>query len=149
MDQDANRQHAFGLFASRAFDGMEAWADANQEILKASVDFTTSAAAEGLRLFSGIQASTIEAAKAGRDYWLGRLNEAEGWQKDPLAWYHKAAIDGLEETTRAVARAQENAGAVTRSAEKLQATVELTAEKIQQTMNTLVAELQGMSRTAE
>ncbi len=126
MDTTKERREWFGQSTGKAVEAMTLWADANQKILQETVTLTGSTATEGLRLYTELQASTVEAAKAGRDYWLRQVRELQEWRRDPLAWYQKTLLEGIEETRKAFG------------------TAEQTAEKIQQTFTNLAAEVRGL-----
>lgn len=126
-------QELFGQFTGKAVETLTLWADANQKILQGLTDFSANAAKEGVRLFTELQASAVEAVKEGQGFWLRRQSELDAWPKDPFAWYQKSLLEGTEQTQRVFKMVEGNAQAVARSAERIQATAEQTAKEIQQT----------------
>lgn len=137
MKTTKDAQELFGQFTGKAVETLALWADANQKILRELVDLSASTAKEGVRLYAELQSSAVEALKEGQGYWLRRQSDLGEWQKDPVAWYQKSLIEGIEETQKAFKLVEDNAQLITRSAERLQATAEQTAREIQQTFATL------------
>ncbi|MBI3625489.1 MAG: hypothetical protein HY215_04995 [Candidatus Rokubacteria bacterium] len=120
-----------------AVEALALWADANQKVLRELVDLSASTAKEGVRLYADLQSSAVEAVKGGQDLllrWQGELGEI---QKDPVAWYQKNLLDGLEAAQNAFKLLEGNAQAITHSAERLQASAEQAGKEIQQTFASL------------
>ncbi len=121
----------------KAVDALTLCADANQKVLRELVDLSASTAKEGVRLYAELQSSAVEAVKAGQDLllrWQGELGEI---QKDPVAWYQKNLLEGLESAQAAFKLLEGNAQAITHSAERLQASAEQAGKEIQQTFASL------------
>lgn len=121
----------------KAVEALALWADANQKVLRELVDLSASTAKEGVRLYADLQSSAVEAVKGGQDLllrWQGEIGEI---QKDPVAWYQKNLLDGLEATQNAFKLLEGNAQAITHSAERLQASAEQAGKEIQQTFASL------------
>ncbi|MBI4240419.1 MAG: hypothetical protein HY613_01775 [Candidatus Rokubacteria bacterium] len=133
MKKTPETQELFGQFAGKAVDAVAVWTDANQKVLRELADLSASTVKEGVRLFAELQSSAVEAMKQGQGYWLRRQSDLGEWPKDPFAWYQKSVLDGIEETQKAFKLVEDNAQAVTRSAERLQAAAEQAAKEIQQT----------------
>lgn len=144
MDTTQERQDPAGQVSRKSVEAMALWAEASQKVLEESVGLASAAAAEGLRLYTQLTSSTVEVARAGREFWLRRLGEVQEWQRDPAAWSQKALLDAIEESKKAFAAAEESSRAMTRSAEKLQASVEQAAEKIRRTLTDVAAEVRGL-----
>lgn len=130
-------QEQFAQFTGKSVDALALWADATQRTLRELVDFSASTAKEGVKLYAELQSSAVEAVKEGQGYWLRRQSELGEFQKDPLGWYQKSLVGGIEETQKAFKLVEANAQAITRSAERLQVTAEQVAKEIQQTFVTL------------
>lgn len=81
MDTTKERQEWFEESTDRAVEIMARWAEANQKALGEIVTLAASAATEGIRLYTEFQASGLQAAKAGRAYWLRRLADLDDLQK--------------------------------------------------------------------
>lgn len=108
MDDAARAQEMWTQFAGKSLETMTVWADANQRMLKDWVEFTSGAAREGLRLYGELQGKAIDGVKT----------LAEGGYGPQTAFR----------------MAEENVQALTRTAERLQATVEQTSKGIQTTL---------------
>ena len=126
-----------GQFTGKAVDAVALWADANQKILRELVDLSANTAKEGVRLYAELQSAGVEAVKAGQDFVLRRQVELQDVQKDPVAWYQKSLLDGIDGAQKAFKLLEGNAQAITQSAERLQASAEQAGKEIQQTFASL------------
>ena len=126
-----------GQFTGKAVDAVALWADANQKILRELVDVSANTAKEGVRLYAELQSTAVEAVKAGQDFVLRRQVELQDVQKDPVAWYQKSLLDGIDGAQKAFKLLEGNAQAITQSAERLQASAEQAGKEIQQTFASL------------
>ncbi len=115
-------------FTGRAVEAFSLWADANQTILRELVDLSASTAKEGVRLYAEIQSSAVEAVKEGQSYLLGG----------------QGALESLESTQKTFKRLEDTAAAMTRSAERLQATAEQTGKEIQATFAQLAGKMKSL-----
>lgn len=131
-------QERFGQFTGKGIEGLALWAEANQKILRDLADLSSVTAKESVRLYALLQASALEAAKAG----LGEI------QKDPFAWYQKSLLDGIEATQKAFKLLEGNAQVITQSAERLQASAEQVGKEIQQTFATLGSGIKALYTTS-
>jgi len=113
MDDAARAQEMWTQFRGKTLETITVWADANQRVMKEWVEFTSGAAKEGLRLYGELQVKAIDGVKT----------LAEG------AYGPHAALQ----------TAEENVQALTRTAERLQATAEQTGKGIQATLADAVA----------
>ncbi len=129
MTNTTQANELMSQFTGRAVEGFSLWADANQKILRELVDLSASTAREGVRLYAEIQSSAVEAVKEGqsylRDHWKGALESVESTQK---------SFKLFEDTTQAM----------TRSAERVQATAEQTGKEIQATFAQLAGKMQSL-----
>ncbi len=137
-----------GQLTGKAIEALGLWADANQKILRELADLPAGTAKEGVRLYAELQSNTVEAVKEGQAYWLRKQSELAEWQKDPLGWYQKAVLEGVEETQRAFKLLEGNAQAVSESVERLQILAQQTSKQIQQTFVALGSEIKGLYTTS-
>ena len=128
----------------RAVEAFSLWADANQKVLRELVDLSASTAKEGVRLCAEIQSSAIEALKEGQSYVLRRQHEMPEAPRDPLGFYQKGVLESVENAQRAFRLFEGTAQAMTRSAERLQATAEHTGKEIQGTFTHLAGKVQAL-----
>ena len=126
-------EEMFGQYTGKAVEAVALWADANQKVLRELVDLSASTAKEGVRLYAELQSSAVEAVKSGQDLVLRSQAELGEIQKDPVAWYQKNLLEGLDAAQRAFKLLEGNAQAITQSAERLQASAEQAGKEIQQT----------------
>jgi hypothetical protein len=112
MDDGARAQEMWSQLTAKNLEMMTVWAEANQRMLKEWVEFTSGAAREGLRLYGELQVKAIDGAKA----------MAEGAYGPQTACH----------------LAEENAQALTRTAELLQAKAEQAGKGIQTTLTDAV-----------
>ena len=134
----------FGQFTGKAAEALSLWADANQKIVRELVDLSASTAKEGVRLCAELQSSAVEAVKDGQGFLLRRQAEWQGLQKDPVAWYQKSLLEGIEEAQKAFKLLEDNAQAITQSAERLQASAEQASTEIQQTFASVGSRLKTL-----
>ncbi|MBI4562016.1 MAG: hypothetical protein HY724_08215 [Candidatus Rokubacteria bacterium] len=149
MKTTKQAQELFGAATGKAVEALTLWTDANQKILRELADLTASTVKEGVRLYAELQSSAVEATKQGQGYWLSRQSELGEWQKEPFACYQKTVLEGIEGTQKAFKLVEGNAQALTRSAERLQATAEHTAREIQQTFGGLATQLKTLYTPSE
>lgn len=149
MKNAPETQELFGQVAGKVVETVAFWTDANQKILRELADLSASTAKEGVRLYAELQSSAVEALKQGQGYWLRRQSDLGEWQKDPFAWYQRSVVEGIEETQKAFKLIEANAQAITRSAERLQATAEQAVKETQQTFATLASKVKTLYAPAE
>ncbi len=137
-------EELFGQFTGKAVEALALWADANQKILRELVDLSASTAKEGVRLYAELQSSAVEAVKGGQEFVLRSQDELQDIQKDPLAWYQKSLIEGVDAGQQAFKLLEGNAQAMTQSAERLQASAEQASKEIQQTFASLGNRLKAL-----
>jgi hypothetical protein len=122
---------------------MTVWAEANQRVLREIVGLSVGAAQEGIRLYSELQQGAIDAVSESR---AAAMKWQASWQdapKDPMAWYQKTLADAVEGAQRLFRRIEDNAQAMTRSAERLHASAEQAGKGIQETFASTVARMKA------
>ena len=125
-------------FGNQALDTISLWAEANQQVASQVLDLQASSAKEGLRLFTEVQSSTIDALRGG----IGFVNERiEDWQRNPTEWYRNSVLSGIEQAQRSFRVLEGNAQAFTRYAESLQQTAAEATKSIQQAYETVAERL--------
>ena len=137
----------FAPFASKSWDVLSFWADANRAghtVLNVLIDFSANASKEALRLTSELQTSAFEAVKNGQESVVGGQSDAQTFTKDPVAWYCKNLQEGIKGTQSTLARLEGNARTVTQSVERLQASAEQAGKDVQQTLTTLGGQLTSL-----
>ena len=108
----------------KALDALTLWADANQRALNQLVELGTGAAKEGVKLYAALQQSALDAYRDGQ---ASAITWQSGWQdlpRDPMAWYQKALADSVDGAQKWFRLIESNAQAVTKSAERMQASTE-------------------------
>jgi hypothetical protein len=128
----------------RAVEAFSMVAEANQKILRDLVDLSASTAKEGVRLYAEMQSSAVEALKEGQDYLLSRQREIQEAPRDPFAFYQKGVLQSVEGAQKAFKIIESNAQAMTRSAERLQATAEQTGKEIQSTFAQVTGRMKSL-----
>lgn len=112
MDDAARAQEMWTQFTGKTMETITLWADANQRVIRECMDFTTGAAKEGLRLYGDLQAKAIDGLKM--------------------------VSEGAYGPQSAFRIAEENIQALTRTAERIQATAEQSGKGIQSTLTDAV-----------
>jgi hypothetical protein len=117
MTNSTQANELMSQFTGHAVEAFSLWADANQKVLRELVDLSASTAKEGVRLYAEIQSSAVEAVKEGR------------------------SVDSTQKTFKLF---EDTAAAMTRSAERLQATAEQTGKEIQATYAQLAGKMKSL-----
>ena len=140
MNMDATKAgELLGQVSGKTVEAMTVWADANQRVMRELVDLSVGAAKEGVRLYAELQQGAIEAL---RESHATALKWQAGWQdgsKDPMQWYQKTLVDGVDQAQKFFRMLEGNAQAMTRSAERLQASAEQAGKGIKETFEATVA----------
>jgi hypothetical protein len=123
----------FAQMTGAAVEMFTLCADTNQKVLRELVDLSASAAKEGVRLYAELQSSAVEAVKDGQAYTVRRQSHMQDAPADPLAFYQRGMLESTEGAQRAFKLLEDNAQAVTRSAERLQVSAEHAGKEIQAT----------------
>ena len=124
----------FAQMTGTAVEMFTLYADMNQKVLRELVDLSASAAKEGVRLYAELQSSAVEAVKDGQAYALRRQTDLQDSPTDPLAFCQRGMLDSTEGAQRAFKLFEDNAQAVTRSAERLQVSADQAGKEIQATL---------------
>ena len=124
----------FAQMTGTAVEMFTLYADMNQKVLRELVDLSASAAKEGVRLYAELQSSAVEAVKDGQAYALRRQTDLQDPPTDPLAFCQRCMLDSTEGAQRAFKLFEDNAQAVTRSAERLQVSADQAGKEIQATL---------------
>jgi hypothetical protein len=149
MPETAKPQEMFNTATTKALDTMTMWAEANQRVLRELVELSAGAAKETIRLYGELQQNALDAMREGQS--AGARYQG-GWPegpKDPVQWYQKAVADSVERTQKAFRAMETNAQAVSRSAERLQASAEQAGKNIQETFNSLVTKTKDLYAAAQ
>ena len=127
-----------GQVSGKTVETITVWADANQRVLRDLVDLSVGAAKEGVRLYAELQQGAIEAVRDGQATamkWQATWQDAP---KDPMQWYQKTLVETVDGAQKFFRLLEGNAQAVTRSAERLQASAEQAGKGIQETLEATV-----------
>lgn len=136
--------NTFGQVAGKTVEAMAVWAETNQRVARELIDLGAGAAKEGLRLSSELSRTALDAMRESQTAalrWQGMWIEAA---KDPAAWYQKVIAEGIAGAQQAFRRVEDNAQAVTRSAERLQATAEKAGKDIQESVAGAVSKMKDV-----
>ena len=143
MTDVTKAQELFVQLAGKTIEAMALWAEANQRVLRELVELGSTTAKESVRLYGDLQRAGLESLREGQSWtmrWQGGWKDAS----DPVAWYQKLMADGVNGTQQAFRLAEESAQAVTRAAERVQATTEQAGKGIQETYTTVVAKMKDV-----
>jgi hypothetical protein len=144
MEDGKKTQEFFGEGSSKAVETMTLWADANQRVLRELAELSAATAKEGVRLYAELQQSGIEAL---REVQATSLHWQSTWQdapRDPLAWYQRALTHSVDNTQKWFRILEGNAQAVTRTAERLNATAEQAGRAIQESLAAAVTKMRDL-----
>jgi hypothetical protein len=132
-----------GQVSGKTVEAMTVWAEANQRMLRELVDLSVGAAKESVRLYAELQQGAIEAVRDGQTTamkWQASFQDAP---KDPMQWYQQAFAETVDGAQRFFRLLEGNAQAMTRSAERLQASAEQVGKGIQQTFEATVTRMKS------
>jgi hypothetical protein len=138
---DKRAQETIPQTASKAVETMTIWADANQRVLNELVELGAAAAKEGVKLFAELQQNALDAV---RDSQAAALRWQAAWHeapKDPVAWYQKTVVAGVESAQKTFRLLEGHAQVLTRTAERLQASAEQAGRGFQETFTTVAARM--------
>lgn len=139
MEDATNAQEVFNQATGKALETMTVWAEANQRVLRELVELSAGTAKESIRLYSELQQSAIDAIREGQ---AAAIRWRSGWPeatKDPGQWYQKAVAEGVDSAQKVFRVMESNAQAVSKSAERLQASAEQAGKSIQETFSAIVS----------
>jgi hypothetical protein len=140
-DGTTKANEIFGQVSGKTVETLTVWAEANQRVVRELVDLSVGAAKEGVRLYAELQQGAIEAVRDGQASamkWQASWHEAP---KDPMQWYQKTLVETVDGAQKFFRLLEGNAQAVTRSAERLQASAEQAGKGIQETFETAVSRM--------
>jgi hypothetical protein len=112
MDDAARAQEMWSQFTGKNLAALTVWAEAHQRILKEWVDFTSTTAKEGVRLYGEMQSKALDGVKT--------------------------LVDGTYGPQAAWRVTEENMQTLTRTAERVQVTAEQAGKGIQATLTDAV-----------
>jgi hypothetical protein len=148
MSTATKTNELFSQVTGNAVEILTLWAETNQRIVRELVDLSAAAAKEGMRLYADLQSGAVEAMKDGQAYLARRQAEIQDLPKDPFACYQKGVLESVESAQKAFRLVEGNAQAITRSAERLQATAEQANKEIQATFVQLAGKVKDLYATA-
>jgi len=137
-DGAAKANEILGQVSGKTVETMTVWAEANQRLLQEMVDLSVGAAKEGMRLFAELQQGAIEAVRDGQ---ATAMKWQASWQdapKDPMQWYQKTLVETVDGAQKFFRLLEGNVQAMTRSAERLQASAERAGKSLQETFESTV-----------
>jgi hypothetical protein len=140
-DGAAKANEILGTVSGKTVETMTLWADANQRLLQQMVDLSAGAAKESVRLYAELQQGAIEAVRDGQATamkWQATWQDAP---KDPMLWYQKALVESVDGAQKFFRLLEGNAQAMTRSAERLQASAEQAGKSLQETFEATVTRM--------
>jgi hypothetical protein len=130
-----------GQVSGKTVETMTVWAEANQRVLREMVDLSVGAAKEGVRLYAELQQGAIEAVRDSQATAMEWQTTWQGAPKDPMEWYQKALVETVDGAQKFFRLLEGNAQAVTRAAERMQATAEQAGKGIQETLEATVTRM--------
>ena len=139
MEDATKTQEVFNQATGKVLETMTVWAEASQRVLRDLVELSAGAAKESIHLCSELQQSAIDAIREGQASAVRWQSDWPEAAKDPGQWYQKAVADGVDGTQKVFRVMESNAQAVSKSAERLQASAEQAGKSIQATYGGIVS----------
>jgi uncharacterized protein YndB with AHSA1/START domain len=130
-----------GQVSGKTVETMTVWAEANQRMLQQMVDLSVGAAKESVRLYAELQQGAIEAVRDGQATAMKWQTSWQDTPKDPTEWYQKALAETVDGAQKLFRYFESNAHAMTRSAERLQASAEQAGKSMQDTLEATVTRM--------
>jgi len=124
--QPSTPHEMYTQFAGKTVEAVTLWAEANQRMLKELADFTSGTAKEGARLYAEIQQNAMK--------MFGEMPSSLPWA--PGAWQ-----EGYQRTVKLF---EGNIQAVSRSAERVQASAEQAGKGIQEAFATIGEKMKSL-----
>ena len=140
-DGAAKANEILGTVSGKTVETMTLWADANQRLLQQMVDLSAGAAKESVRLYAELQQGAIEAVRDGQATAMKWQTTWQDAPKDPMLWYQKALVESVDGAQKFFRLLEGNAQAMTRSAERLQASAEQAGKSLQETFEATVTRM--------
>lgn len=144
MHDAKKAQEMFTQGSGKAVETLTVWADANQRVMRELAELSAATAKEGIRLYSELQQSGLEALREAQATALRWQSTWQDGPRDPLAWYQRALTDGVENTQKWFRMVEGNAQAMTRTAERLQTTAEQAGKGIQESFSEAATKLKDV-----
>jgi hypothetical protein len=141
MQDMAKSQEIFNQFAGKTIETLAVWMETNQRLLREMVELSAGAAKEGVRLYSDLSRSAIDAV---RESQASALRWQATWKDaavDPAAWCQKTVNEGVQYAQQAFRRTEESVQTMTRTAERLQTTAEQAGKEVQESLAGAVSKL--------
>ncbi len=130
--------------AGKAVETMSVWAEVNRRTLQELVDLSAAAARETVQVYGELQQSALEALQSGQvaaDSWQATWQEGA---QDPVGLHQKAVTTGVDNAQKAFRFWEGSAAAVSRSADRLQASAERAGKDIQETVTAAVSKVKNV-----
>ncbi|HEV8675126.1 MAG TPA: hypothetical protein VGX21_13845 [Methylomirabilota bacterium] len=131
----------FSEMQSKALEAYSAFAQTNQRVLQGFVDLSVATAKESMRAYAELQSAAVEAARGAQPAATAPYPTVEELQSDPFSWYQKGLLTAVDGTQKWFRFLEANAQAVTRSAERLQASTERTGKEIQEALTSYMSRM--------
>jgi hypothetical protein len=128
-------------FTRKTLEAMSLWSDTNMQILRQLLDCSASTAREGLNLSIELQTSILEAAKQGQSYVLQRLSELPDAPKQPIDYYQKSMMAGVDTAEQVYKLQLGNAQVLLRSAEQVSMLAQQASKRVQESYKELTDKL--------
>jgi hypothetical protein len=132
----------FTEMQGKALEALAALAQTNQRVLQGFVDLSVAATKEGMRAYAELQSAAVDSARGAQPAAPhATLEELQG---DPFGWYQKGLLTAVDGTQKWFRFLEANAQAVTRSAERLQASTERTGKEIQEALTSYMSRMKEL-----
>jgi polyhydroxyalkanoate synthesis regulator phasin len=131
---DAKVREVFGQMTGKTIETMTLWTETNQRVMRDLVELGANAAKEGVRLYSDLSRSALDAFRDGGETMTRWQMSWRECASDPTVWCQKAVSEGVTGAQRTVKLAEEGAQAWSRAAERVQSNLAEAGKGIQDTL---------------
>lgn len=141
-------EELWSTVAAKTFEVMRHWAEAQQRVAREMVNLTAATTTETVRMYTELQASTLEALRHAQTTWVKQQADVGANPMDPAAWYQRMRTDPTHSTQTALRLMDASAQTLTKGAERVQAAMYTTSKNVQDTFDSLVAKMQATYASA-
>jgi hypothetical protein len=144
MSDSHRAQEQMNQLAGKTVETMTLWADANQRVLREMAELAAGTAKESVRLYAELQQSAIDALRESQTAGLRWQSAWHDGARDPLAWYQRTLTETVENAQKLFRLVEGNVQAVSRSAERMQASTEQAGKGIQETFTAMASKMKDV-----
>ena len=126
----------------------ELWADANRRVLGDLTELSIAAVKETSGLLADLQRSSLEGLREHQDAVLRWHAMWPELVSDPLRWYQKVLLEGVDTAQRTFRLIGANVHALSQAVDRVHATAEQAGQRVQETLSSSASRARETVRRA-